>query len=234
MAWKRARKVCEKHWRGLENSRRGCDGTSAVIALPPLTASTTMAFAANRAPDFTSRSDLWQRRLRSAKSKVTQTRQISLSTLAQRAHLFASISAVHSTRRSAYRRISHPARQAIAGQPGASVTSVGYGLQSPARSRRRVPRRAFSGTSRNSATPERKLLHCRSLNSPTQTPVRARCAQDSSISSKSAKADRRRRTHIVVIGQADAVGPSITVRWYRKSENRDATPADHLKTGEYP
>jgi hypothetical protein len=125
------------------------------------------------------------------------------------------ISAARSSGRSAYCRISHPARQAIAGQPGASVTSVGIAVEfceTHSFSTARDPDGLSAERLVIRRRPSVNFYISRSLNSPARTPVRARYAQDSSISSKSAKADRRRRTHIVVIGQADAVGPSITVR----------------------
>jgi hypothetical protein len=216
VGWKRARKVCEKYWRGLENRWRGCDGTSAVIALASLTASTTMAFAADRAPDFR---HVEERPLATSASvseeqSNTNAPDIALHPRATGASVH-TISAVRSSRRSAYRRISHRARQAIAGQPCASVTSVGIAVEFCETHSFSTARDPDGLSAERLVIPRRPSVNfyisC-SLNSPAQTPVRARCAQDSSISSKSAKADRRRRTHIVVIGQADAVGPSITVR----------------------
>jgi hypothetical protein len=43
VGWKRARKICEKHWRRSENNCWERDGTSAVIAVPSLTALSTTA-----------------------------------------------------------------------------------------------------------------------------------------------------------------------------------------------
>jgi hypothetical protein len=47
-------------------------------------------------------------------------------------------------------------------------------------------------------------------------------AQDHPVSSKAAKANRRRRTHIVLISQTDTDHHEVI------SKNRDATAADHL------
>jgi hypothetical protein len=173
-----------------------------VIALPSLTASTTMAFAANRAPDFR---HVEERPLATSASVSedqgnTNAPDIALHPRATGASVH-TISAVRSSRRSAYRRISHRARLAIAGQARASFTSVGIAVEfcathsfSTARDRDGLSAERLAIPRRPSAT----FYIGRSLDFPAQTPVRARYAQDSSISSKSAKADRRRRTHIVV------------------------------------
>jgi hypothetical protein len=186
-----------------------------VIAVPSLTASTTMAFAAKRAPDCRP----VEERPRATSASINE-EQITTNAPDLALHprptgaSVNTISAVRSSRRSACRRISHRARQVIAGQP--------CGMGHIRRNCRRVLRDQLvpdgvtpTGFQRCLVIPRRpsvSLYISRSLNSPAQTPVRARCAQDSSISSKAAKADRQRRTHIVVISQTDAVGPSITAK----------------------
>jgi hypothetical protein len=106
VGWKRARKICEKHWRRSENNCWGRDGTSAVIAVPSLTAlSTTVSrqSAPHRRPVEKRHSQCRLRFQRRAKyHKPTRSRSPPSPNGRASVH---TISAVRSSRRSACRRI---------------------------------------------------------------------------------------------------------------------------------
>jgi hypothetical protein len=150
VGWKRARKICEKHWRRSENNCWERDGTSAVIAVPSLTALSTTASrqSARRIAD-PSRSDTRNVGFGfSAEQSTTNPPDLALRPRPTGARLSTPFQPcvqadVRHAAASIPRAPSHQTRQISGGEPAASVTSVGIAVERPLLSRRRQGARAL-------------------------------------------------------------------------------------------